>query len=45
MFFYSIVAAEEEAAGVVPFNYYVVAPVLQSKWVLLGEINKVHKLF
>jgi hypothetical protein len=34
------VGVEEEASGVVPFNYFVIAPILQSKWVLLGEITK-----
>jgi hypothetical protein len=33
-------SAEEAASGVVPFNYYVIAPVLQSQWVLLGEVSK-----
>jgi hypothetical protein len=31
---------ETAAGSVVPFNYYVIAPILQSKWVLLGEVNK-----
>jgi len=30
----------DTASGVVPFKYYVIAPVLKSGWVLLGETQK-----
>jgi len=31
---------EERMAGVVPFKYYLIAPILQSKYVVLGETSK-----
>ena len=41
VFFDIAKGAEDAATGVVPFGYYVIAPILRSKWVLLGEISKV----
>jgi len=36
----AMLSAKDAASGVVPFNYYVIAPILKSKWVLLGEVSK-----